>query len=114
MGSDRRPLGARLPKRLRTAALVLFAIAAGCLIAAMDTRPGWDDTGVTAGALFLASAVASAVGVRWWLAPIFVAGPLLFAEFADLGWGVLLVTGISLAGAGTGAAVRDALRSRAT
>ena len=114
MGSDRRPLGARLPKRLRTAALVLFAIAAGCLIAAMDTRPGWDDTGVTAGALFVASGLASALGVPWWLAPVLVAGPLLVAEIRGLGWGALLVIGISLAGVRVGAAARAVLRSRAT
>ena len=114
MDYDERQLRARLSTPLIIAVRVLFALAAGCLIAAMDTRPGWDDTGVTAGALFLASAAASAVGLRWWLAPIFVAGPLLASELPGLGWGALLVVGISLAGAGIGAAARAARRSRAT
>jgi len=52
--------------------------------------------------------------VPWWLAPVLVAGPLLVAEIRGLGWGALLVIGISLAGAGVGAAVRAVLRSRAT
>jgi len=112
--THKRPPGIWWSKRLFPAALALGAIAAGCLIAAMDTRPGWDDTGVTVGALLLASALASAGGLRWWLTPILVAGPLLVAELPGLGWGALLVVGISLAGAGMGAAVRAALRARAT
>lgn len=112
MDTDRRQPGIWWSKRLVPAALALFAVAAGCLIAAMDTRPGWDDTGVTAGALFLVSALASGLGVRWWLAPVLVAGPLIIAEFGGLGWGALLIVGISLAGAGIGAAVRAARRSR--
>ncbi|MCX6552891.1 MAG: hypothetical protein NTY02_18130 [Acidobacteria bacterium] len=94
-----------------TAVIACFALTAGCAIAWMDTRPSWDDTGVTAGALFLASALASALGVRWWLAPIMVAGPLLVAEIRGLGWGALLICAIALAGAGIGLAVRRLTRS---
>ena len=114
MDSDKKQPGIWWSTRLFPAALALGAIAAGCLIAAMDTRPGWDDTGVTAGALLLASALASAGGLRWWLAPILVAGPLLAAELPGLGWGALLVAGISLAGAGIGVAARATRRSHAT
>jgi hypothetical protein len=110
---DERQLRKRYSRRLFTAMLVLLALAAGCLIAAMDTRPGWDDSGVTAGALFLASALATGLGVRWWLTPVFVAGPLLIAEAGDLGWAAFLIVGISLAGTGIGAAARAALRPSA-
>ncbi len=37
---------------------MVVAIGAGLAIAFMDSRPGWDDTGVTAGALAIAALVA--------------------------------------------------------
>ena len=84
----------------------LFALGAGLAIAWMDTRPSWDDSGLTAGALALASGIAAFAGLRWWLVPILVAGPLFVAEFRGLGWGALLICAIALAGAGVGLAVR--------
>lgn len=49
---------------------ILFsvALALGALITYMDTRPNWDDTGVTAGALLIASGVLGFLGPkRPWL-----------------------------------------------
>ena len=112
MERDPRQVGMRWSERLRAAALILFAAAAGCVIAAIDTQPNWDDTGVTAGALFLVSAVTSGLGVPWWLAPVVVAGPLLIAEFGGIGWAAVLISAISLAGAGLGAAIRQTVRPR--
>jgi hypothetical protein len=89
----------------------VLALLAGCAIAWMDTRPGWDDTGVTAGALFLASALASSFGVAWWLAPVLVAGPVISAEIGGLGWGALVILGVSVIGAGVGTAVRRTIAS---
>jgi hypothetical protein len=80
----------------------------------MDTRPGWDDTGVTAGALFLGSGLAAVAGVRWWLAALLVAAPLLAVEIRGLGWGAGLVLAFALAGAAGGAIARRAMRGDRT
>ncbi len=90
-----------------------FALVAGCAIAFMDTRPAWDDTGVTAGALLVASGLAALGGVRWWLAAMLVAGPLLAVEIRSLGWGAVLVFAFALAGAGIGAVARKSAHREA-
>src|SRR3954469_24785997 len=66
--------GARLTPRLL--ALGLVAIALGTGIGSIDSRPGWDDTGVTAGLLILAAALVSAIdGHRPWLWALLVGLP---------------------------------------
>ena len=82
------------------------ALAAGLAIAWVDSRPTWDDTGISAAALFVASGVAAALGVRWWLAALLVAGPLLVAEWRGVGPGLLLPPAIALIGGVLGALVR--------
>jgi hypothetical protein len=71
---------------LIASALVLCA---GLGIAWIDTRPRWDDAGITAGAL---------TRVPPWLAATLAAGPILIAEIPD-GPGVLLAIPFALAGA---------------
>jgi hypothetical protein len=100
----------RLAHALRAFGLGLLALSAGCVIAAIDTRPGWDDTGVTAGLLFLAAGFAAFAGVPGWLTPVLVAGPLVIAELRGLGWGALLVCAIAAAGALAGFAARRTMR----
>jgi hypothetical protein len=82
-----------------------LSLCAGIAIAWVDTRPRWDDTGVTAGALLLASAAASLARVPPWLAAVLVAGPILVAELPR-GTGVLLAIPFALAGAYGGALAR--------
>jgi hypothetical protein len=90
------------PTRELTIAAV--ALVAGLAIAWVDTRPTWDDTGVTAGALLLAAALAAGAGLRWWGAALLVAVPLLGAELRSVGAGVsvslLFTSAGSLIGAG--------------
>ena len=43
----------------------LLACLPGLAIAWVDSRPGWDDTGVTAGALLFVSAVIGFIFPRW-------------------------------------------------
>ena len=88
----------------------VVAFVAGCAIAWMDTRPSWDDPGVTAGALLVAAGVSAFGGVRWWVAALLVAGPLLAVEIRGLGWGAALVLAFALAGAGLGEFARKTLR----
>jgi hypothetical protein len=95
------------PRPAAAAAMgVALTLAAGLAIAWMDTRPHWDDTGVTAGVLVLASGLAALAGTRPWLAALLVAGPLVVAERQLLNSGMLLVLALALAGAYTGSLFR--------
>jgi len=58
---------------LATVVIGTLALAVGCGIAWVDTRPTWDDAGVTAGALLVGGGLAAVLGLRWWLATLLVA-----------------------------------------
>jgi hypothetical protein len=66
--------------RTREVVLIAAAAALGAAIGYVDSRPGWDDTGITAGLLILAAGAAAAVsGRRPWLWALLVgAGTPLF------------------------------------
>ena len=58
---------------MRTMILAVAAIAVGVVIAYIDSRPAWDDTGVTAGAILIAAFVfAFVAGRRPWLWAVLV------------------------------------------
>jgi hypothetical protein len=95
----------RRPSSLQVFLGLALALCAGLAIAWVDTRPGWDDTGVTAGALALTAAFCSLTPARPWLVALLVAGPILVAELPG-GTGVLLAVPFALAGAYAGAFVR--------
>jgi hypothetical protein len=79
------------------------ALAVGVLIGFIDSRPGWDDTGVTVGVLVAASAAFAAVeGRRPWLWALLIGAPLAFIEVPASGSPAPLA---GLAFAGLGAAV---------
>ncbi|HEX5010243.1 MAG TPA: hypothetical protein VFY71_07565 [Planctomycetota bacterium] len=82
------------------------ALAAGLAIAWVDSRPTWDDTGISAAALFVASGLAARLGVTWWVAALLVGGPLVVAEWGGVGVGLLIPPGIALVGAVLGALMR--------
>jgi hypothetical protein len=101
--SDR---SARTVDRRRATALVV-AIAAGIGVAVIDSSPGWDSTGITAGLLLIGGGVAAAIGRdRPWLWALLVGLPtpiletvrdgnsgswlaLVFAALgAAVGWGI--------------------------
>lgn len=84
-------------------ALVLLM---GVLIAWVDTRPGWDDTGVIAGSLLIAAGASALAGVRWWVAAVLTVFPLLVAEARSVGWGLAAAPVFSIAGAVGGALLR--------
>ncbi len=79
----------------------LMALVAGLAIAWMDTRPSWDDAGITAGALALAAALASVAGARPWLVVLLVAGPLVIVQIGG-GLAILAVAVIAAVGAAVG------------
>jgi hypothetical protein len=89
-----------------------MALAAGAAITWMDTRPGWDDAGITAGCVFLASALTSVAGARPWLVVLLVAGPMVGAEIAG-GYGVLIAVVIAAFGAAVGWSTRRFVMGKA-
>ena len=93
-------------RAIRYVSLALTLLAGG-FIAWMDTRPRWDDTGITAVALMVVAGLAALAGVKWWLATALAVGPLLLAESLHVGWGILLAPAITLVGAGGGVLLRQ-------
>ncbi len=91
---------------------VLLAVAAGALVAWIDSRPNWDDTGVTAFMILCGSAGATWVGAPAWLAALAVSGPIIAAPLLRGEWMMLLPLGIALVGAFAGLFFRRAVSSR--
>jgi hypothetical protein len=90
----------------RTAALILAAFALGLAIAYVDTRPTWDDTGITAGVVVAGSALATMVGLRPWWAAACVAGPLALVLAVHGSLAAVVVALLGLAGGAIGSVVR--------
>jgi len=84
------------------------AIAFGILLGYVDSRPSWDDTGVTAGLLFVVTAILGAVAPdRPWLWALCVGAWIpLFGIYQTSNYGSLLALGFSFAGAYGGMVVR--------
>ncbi len=95
-----------MPIRRREPAALLLAIGSGVAIAVLDSRPGWDDTGITAVLLMLASFVSAALsGRRPWLWALLVGAWVPLVEIPGTGQpssvGALLFAAIgALAGYG--------------
>ncbi len=109
---------ARCRNRVLDLALLVAAAAIGLLIAYVDSRPGWDDTGVTAAALLAAGCILGfAAPRRPWLWGTAV-GISTMAEAASgasgAGSGIflfLLILSFPLAGAYAGTLARRLLAS---
>jgi len=93
---------------MRRTGLGLGVLLAGLAIAWMDTRPGWDDTGITAGALALCAALGALGGLRPWLAAALTVLPLLAAELPG-GTAVLVSIPVAALGALAGGVLRSSL-----
>ena len=91
--------------------LFLVAVSIGAAISFADSRPGWDDTGITAMAVFLACAVLSFISPgRFWLWPLAVGLWIpATAIMMTQNYGSLLALAFAFAGAGGGVAIRSML-----
>jgi hypothetical protein len=79
---------------------LLVASFGGLAIAWIDSSAGWDDTGITAGLLMLAAAVAALLsGRRPWLWALLVGLPTPFVEISS-GGDVAALAAIAFAAAG--------------
>ena len=77
----------------------LLAGTAGCMIGWVDSRPAWDDTGITAVSLLVVSAVLGFYRPRhWWVVFLALSIPVVafdyFARPSPGAWPALLFTGI--------------------
>jgi hypothetical protein len=91
--------------------MALLAAALGLLIAWIDSRPSWDDTGITAGMIFLTAALFGALrpsrALVWALA-VGIGVPLVGIVWHH-NFGSLLALGVAFFGAYAGALARKAL-----
>jgi len=89
--------------------LLLCSLLAGGMIAWMDSRPGWDDTGITAGLIVLASALFGFLSSdRPWIWALTVGGWIpMHAIVLNGDFKMLLVALFGFAGAYLGAAVKN-------
>jgi len=93
--------------------LLAVAVVLGILIAFVDSRPTWDDTGVTAAAIVASCGVLGLLGPdRPWLWALAVGMWVPALGIAKAGnYGSLLALPFAFAGAYAGAATRRALRA---
>jgi hypothetical protein len=94
--------------------LLVIALAIGGLIAYIDSRPNWDDTGVTAAAIFLVcGTLGAAAPSRPWLWALAVGLwiPVLGITMTR-NYGTLLALPFAFVGAYSGMAIRKGLLIR--
>ncbi len=103
---------AGVPRRL----LLLGAVAlvAGIVVAALDSRPGWDDTGITAFSMLLSAGLFALLAPRrpwlWALAVgIWIPAHAIARAGSPAAFGMLLVLVFPFAGAYLGFAARRLL-----
>jgi hypothetical protein len=97
----------------RLIALSVIALIAGMAIGWNDSRPTWDDTGITAGLLVVAAAAFGVIDPRrWWLWAVLVGvGTPLFEITGATGTASLAAFVFSGVGAAGGAGATRLLRS---
>jgi hypothetical protein len=91
--------------------MIILAVTAGLVIAWVDSRPTWDDAGITAGMLFLMAALFGALRparAPVWALAVGVWVPLLGIVLHH-NFGSLLALGVAFFGAYAGALARRAL-----
>jgi hypothetical protein len=94
--------------------MLILAVSMGLIITWVDTRPSWDDSGISAGMVLLATALFGALfpARPWmWALAIGVWIPLV-GILQNQNYGSLLALAIAFMGAYAGALVRKALTSQ--
>jgi len=95
----------------------VLAPAVGLLLGAgigyVDSRPTWDDTGITVGAVVLCAFVTAAISPRWaWLSGLAVGLPVLaFNAVLHGGYASAAAVGIGVVSAGIGYVAGKLLRT---
>ena len=91
--------------------VLLCGVVAGVTLGFIDSRPGWDDTGVMAGTLLLVAFLLGALAPRrpWTIALAVGIWIPLFGILATRNYGSLLALAFAFAGAYAGSLVRGAM-----
>ena len=91
--------------------LLVLALGLGGLIGWVDSRPNWDDTGITVGLVFLAAAFFGALrpSFAWLLGLAVGLGVPLWGILGRGNYGGLIALVVALIGAGVGAVLRKVL-----
>ncbi len=99
----------------RSLGLVALALGIGLAVGWIDSRPAWDDAGVTAGLLVVGAALVAAIdGRRAWLWTLLVGAPLALIEVPATGSAAPLVGLLFAAiGASIGILARRAVQAGA-
>jgi hypothetical protein len=99
-----------LKSRLKFWILVLFSVVAGVGIACIDSSPGWDDSGITAGMIVIGSGISGFVyGKKLWLWALLTGIWIpLHAIFMTGDFAMLLVLLFAFAGSFAGGLLRRA------
>jgi hypothetical protein len=92
---------------VRTVIVSALAFLAGLGIAYVDSRPTWDDTGITVGAVFLVAVVLGAARPSsFWVSGLAIGLPILAMNVVlHSNYGAALAIAVGLLGAGAGAVV---------
>lgn len=95
----------------RTSVVVAIAVGVGAVVGFVDSRPTWDDTGVTAGALLMVALVLAWIrpGAAWMIGLSLGLPVVLFNVITHGGFGSVLAIAFSMAGAYIGYGVGRAL-----
>ena len=95
----------------KASVVVAVAIGIGSIVGFVDSRPTWDDTGVTAGVLVLAALVLACIrpSAAWLIGLALGLPVVLFNAITRGGFGSLLAVAFSMAGAGIGYGIGRAL-----
>lgn len=82
----------------------IIGLVAGLGIGYVDSRPTWDDAGITAGAVFLTSLVLGALEPRlFWLSGLAVGLPVFaFSALLNANYGAVAAVVVSLIGSAIG------------
>jgi hypothetical protein len=92
-----------VPTNRREVSGTILALVFGLAIALVDSRPTWDDTGITAAALFACAGLAAIVaGRRPWLIALLVGLPTPLLEMPARGPAAFIAVAIAAIGALSG------------
>ncbi|MDH4036192.1 MAG: hypothetical protein OEX18_00050 [Candidatus Krumholzibacteria bacterium] len=94
-------------------ALLTIAVVCGVSIAYIDSRPGWDDTGISVGMLVLTTGLLSVLGYRrsWLLALAVGAWIPLYGILTTHNPASIVAIAFALVGAYGGRLLRSAIKS---
>jgi len=92
-------------------AFIVIALVSGLVITYVDSRPSWDDTGITAGVILLVCGLIALLGFRrpWVLALAVGAWIPLYALFVTHNYGSIIALMIAFVGAYAGWLCRAAI-----